>query len=539
VGFGYVLVQLLPLAYASYGYFQDEFYYLSCAMRPAFGYVDHPPFAPWVLAVTRTLLGDSLLAIRWLPALSGGAVVVLSGLLARRLGAGLWGQLVAALCVLSTPMILGAGSFFSVNCFATLFWTLACYLLIRLIQTRDTRWWLPLGLLSGIALLNKHTYAFLLIVLFVGMVATPLRRHLMERRLWLGVGVTALCLLPNLLWQSMHGWPAAEVYQSIAQHEANFGPLRLVGLQIAGTGATCLIWVPGLLFFLRSAGGRAYRIFGIMYLVALAILMLLESSRPDRIMGFYPVLFAAGATLLEEHARRSRPIRLAFTVSVIAVVSVGVAALPLVLPVLSPARLVAYPLLRLESSITKGDPKGEGPIPLGLAYRRGWDRLLAQMARVYQGLGAEGSGPRASGRAGDPRAGLRTAGSLQPPPDLRALGRRRGHRLGADRDRGGFCTEQPRGILRESRARRRPRLSLLHRLAQRRSDLRGARAPTRASRDRGATQKLRRDPFARQDGGLGGRKSCPYARLANAALIQVRSHGPLSSHTSKSLKSLG
>jgi hypothetical protein len=391
VGLGYVLIQLLPLSYASYSYLQDEFYYLSCAMRPAFGYVDHPPFAPWVLAVTRALLGDSLLAIRWLPALSGGAVVVLAGLLARRLGAGIWGQLVAALCVLSTPMLLGAGSFFSVNCFAILFWTLSCYLLIRLIQTGDTRWWLPLGLLSGVALLNKHTYALLLIVLFVGMVATPLRRHLLQRRLWLGVGVTALCLLPNLLWQSKHGWPAAEVYQSVAQHEASFGPLRLLGLQIAGTGATCLIWVPGLLFFLRSARGRAYRIFGIMYLAALAILMLLESSRPDRIMGLYPVLFAAGVTLLEEHARRSRPIRLAFTGSVIAVVSVGVAALPLVLPVLSPARLVAYPLLRIESSITKGDPKGEGPIPLGLAYRRGWDQLLAQMARVHQDLGAEGS----------------------------------------------------------------------------------------------------------------------------------------------------
>jgi hypothetical protein len=391
VAFVYVLAQLLSVAHASYGYLQDEFYYLSCAMRPALGYVDHPPFAPWVLAVTRTFLGESLLGIRLLPALSGGAVVFLAGLLARRFGAGFWGQLTAALCVLTTPMVLLFGSFFSTNCFSILFWTIACYLLTRLIQTGDTRWWLPLGLVSGIALLNKHAYATLLILLFVGMIATPLRRHFLERRLWIAVGITGLCLLPNLLWQAMNGWPAAEFYQYVAQRDAKFGPLQVVVEQIMGTGASFLIWVPGLLFFLRSMRGRAYRIFGVMYLIALAILMILGSSRSDRIMGLYPVLFAGGATLLEEHARRSRPVCLAFAASVVAAVSVAIAALPLVLPVLSPARLVTYPLWDVETDIKRGDVYGGGPIPVPLAYRRGWDRLLTEMARVYQDLGAERS----------------------------------------------------------------------------------------------------------------------------------------------------
>ncbi len=33
-----------------YGYFIDEFYYIACANNPAFGYVDHPPLAPFVLS---------------------------------------------------------------------------------------------------------------------------------------------------------------------------------------------------------------------------------------------------------------------------------------------------------------------------------------------------------------------------------------------------------------------------------------------------------------------------------------------------------
>ena len=56
-----------PLAW---GYMSDELYYVACAKRLAWGYVDHPPFSLAVLAAQRALLGDSLLALRLTPALS-------------------------------------------------------------------------------------------------------------------------------------------------------------------------------------------------------------------------------------------------------------------------------------------------------------------------------------------------------------------------------------------------------------------------------------------------------------------------------------
>ena len=41
---------------SNYGYFRDELYYVAAGRHPAFGYVDFPPFAALVAALTRVLL---------------------------------------------------------------------------------------------------------------------------------------------------------------------------------------------------------------------------------------------------------------------------------------------------------------------------------------------------------------------------------------------------------------------------------------------------------------------------------------------------
>jgi len=43
-----------------YGYFRDEFNYLSSGNHLAWGYVDEPPLLPFLVRLSRTILGDSL-----------------------------------------------------------------------------------------------------------------------------------------------------------------------------------------------------------------------------------------------------------------------------------------------------------------------------------------------------------------------------------------------------------------------------------------------------------------------------------------------
>ena len=65
-----------------FGYFRDELYYAACGQHLAWGYVDNAPLAPFLARLSRAFLGDSLPALRFLPALAAAAKVFLGGWMA-------------------------------------------------------------------------------------------------------------------------------------------------------------------------------------------------------------------------------------------------------------------------------------------------------------------------------------------------------------------------------------------------------------------------------------------------------------------------
>jgi 4-amino-4-deoxy-L-arabinose transferase-like glycosyltransferase len=95
-----------------YGYFRDELYYIACGRHLALGYVDQPPLSILLLRLSQALLGDSLFAIRLLPALVGAATVALSGLIARELGGRGWAIALACAGSLCALFNLAVGNFF-------------------------------------------------------------------------------------------------------------------------------------------------------------------------------------------------------------------------------------------------------------------------------------------------------------------------------------------------------------------------------------------------------------------------------------------
>src|SRR5215831_6910757 len=93
-----------------YGYFRDEFDYIACGDHLGWGYVDQPPLIPFLIHISRAVLGDSLRAIRFIPALASSLLVVQAAATARVLGGRRYSLILTAICVAVAPQYLSNGS---------------------------------------------------------------------------------------------------------------------------------------------------------------------------------------------------------------------------------------------------------------------------------------------------------------------------------------------------------------------------------------------------------------------------------------------
>ena len=80
------------LTFRGYGIFRDELYYLACSRHLAWGYVEFPPMIAVLTRAVTSVLGESLFAVRLLPALAGALLVALTAMIARELGGGRFAQ---------------------------------------------------------------------------------------------------------------------------------------------------------------------------------------------------------------------------------------------------------------------------------------------------------------------------------------------------------------------------------------------------------------------------------------------------------------
>src|SRR5712692_11675797 len=121
-GLSFGLFLLHMLFNGRYGYFVDELYYLACSHHLDWGYVDQPPLIAVATWLERVTLGDSLHVLRFLPALAAGLKALLTGLIARELGARAYAQALSCVAVIAAPLYLGLDNLLTMNVFEPLFW---------------------------------------------------------------------------------------------------------------------------------------------------------------------------------------------------------------------------------------------------------------------------------------------------------------------------------------------------------------------------------------------------------------------------------
>lgn len=376
-------VALLLLTANRYGYHRDELYFVAASRHLAWGYVDQPPLSVALVWLSRALFGGSLIGLHLLPALADGAVVMVTGLIARELGGRRFAQSLAALSVALGPFLI-AGHLAGPTIYDLLGWAVCSLLVARILRTGRDYLWVAVGAVIGLAVLNKETILLLALGLSVGLLVDRRAKLLESPWLWTGAALALLIWAPNLVWQAQHGWPRVEMSQSLQREHSGLAySIEFIFLQVLLPGWwVAPLWLAGLWALLREQRFRGYRCFAFAYLFLFVLIGVVIGDRPYYIAGLYPFLITVGAVVSEDvvagtrrfFSTRAPRIRVLWGSGRVVLTFVVVAALvdlPLSLPVLPARTLAVVPLQNINYN---------------LGETIGWQRLVATVGRVYRSI---------------------------------------------------------------------------------------------------------------------------------------------------------
>ena len=389
-----VMVSILLLVFhwvtnGRYGYFRDEFDYLSCGDHLAWGYVDQPPLLPFLVRVSRTVLGDSLRSIRFLPSLAMSALVVLTAMITREFGGHRFALVLSAVAVVIAPIYLSDGSLLTTNCLEPILWMGCVYFAILAIK-RDTRYWLLFGVVAGLGLEEKYSIGVFGFGIVLGLLLTRERKALLNRWFWLAGLVAFLIFLPNVIWNFQYQWPFLQLMHNIRAdgRDVQLSPIAFLLQQVLLLHPlTVGIWITGLIALLASRGLRHYRFLGWCYVISFTTFVLLKGKN-YYLAPIYPMLLAAGSVTIEIGIERIRQHWLQ-PVIIVLLLAGGIYLAPLVVPILSVDHFVRY-MNSLPFKLPRSEHSHERALlPQHYADQFGWQELTAKTAEAWSRLTPE------------------------------------------------------------------------------------------------------------------------------------------------------
>jgi len=281
-----------------YGWHRDELATLEDARHLAWGYPAYPPVTPFFGRISWELFGASVRGFRFFANISQAVTVVLTGLMARDMGGRRGAQLVAA--VAAVPFCLGGGYQMMYVAFDALAWVMTAYFVVRLLKSEDPRWWVAIGAGIGFGMLCKYTMGVFALSIVAGVLLTDARRYLRSKWLWIGVALSIVIWLPNVLWQWQHHFVSLDFLNHIHSRDVRQGRTAdFLPMQLMMTGIRFPLALAGLYFCFVTTAGKRFRMIGWMYIVTL-LLFTVAKGRWYYMGPAYPMLYAAGAVWGEQ-----------------------------------------------------------------------------------------------------------------------------------------------------------------------------------------------------------------------------------------------
>jgi dolichol-phosphate mannosyltransferase len=183
----------------------QEAYYWNYAQHLDIGYLDHPPFTAWLIALA-TSHRDSEFFVR-LPALLSWCVMAAYATLYARDAAGPAVALRTALLASALPFFFLVGWLMTPDAPLAAAWAAALYYLQRALIDGRSRAWIGAGVAIGVGMLSKYSMILVPAAAFAFVLLDARsRRVLVSPWAWAGVAVALAVFAPVIAWNVQHDW---------------------------------------------------------------------------------------------------------------------------------------------------------------------------------------------------------------------------------------------------------------------------------------------------------------------------------------------
>jgi len=358
-------------------YHRDEMLYFVLGMHPSAGYASVPPLTGLLAWMVQHLFGFSVYAVRLLPSIASGVMVLLVSAIAKELGGSRYASVLSAIGFMVAGFALRTFMMFMPVFLDVTFWTMIIYILILYINTGKEKYLIWLGITAGFSLLNKYMPGVLFLGLFLIVPFTRYRKVFSQKEFWLGIGAGFLIFLPNIIWQVRMGLPVLNHLSELNSTQlTHVNRLTFLAEQFFMGAWASVLFVAGLIYLLFNKEVVRFRFLGFLALFVIFFLMMVRGKSYYTI-GIFPFLIAAGAVSYDQDLKslRSRIILPAL------LIILTIPFLPMGLPVFKTEGLVKYfSILEKKFGVTMGrrfEDNSIHSLPQDYADMIGWEQLTS------------------------------------------------------------------------------------------------------------------------------------------------------------------
>lgn len=357
---------------SGYELHRDEFLHLDIGKHLAWGYTSVPPVTAWISYLI-LLLGNSVLLIKFFPALFGALTVVVVWKTIEELKGNLFALVLGTVGIIFS-VLLRINTLYQPNSLEYLLWTLVFFTIIKYINTERNKWLWIAAITFALGFLNKYNITFLALGLLPALLITNHRKIFLNKHLYFSLLFALLIVSPNLIWQYENDFPVFYHLKTLADTQLiNVSRIVFLREQYLFFLGSIFVIILAFISFFKYKPFKKYSLFFWSYIFTILLYFYLKAKGYYAI-GLYPVLIAFGSVYLEKLLEKGwlryiRPI-----VIIIPLVFI----LPLfqfVVPVLPPEKIIEKNEIFKDIGLLRWEDGIDHSLPQDFADMLGWKEL--------------------------------------------------------------------------------------------------------------------------------------------------------------------